>query len=146
MKRKIGVIKQQIKEQILTIQPITAPKPAHTPITAIGPTKHNPTSIRQYIILFYLFERERTSLLRISVNCNSACLLIIFKALAASIEDKYKEEEVTTTVVTEETVDEALDSGVTAAPIVDDIPSFGAGEEEKEGRGGASQKRTFFRG
>lgn len=58
--------------------------------------------------------------------------IVDFKALAAGIEDKYKKAGVTATVVTEETVDEALDSGVTAAPIVDDIPSFGAGEEEKD--------------
>ena len=57
--------------------------------------------------------------------------IVDFKDLAASIEDKYKKEGVTATVVTEETVNEALDSEVTAAPIVDDIPSFGAGEEEK---------------
>ena len=58
--------------------------------------------------------------------------IVDFKALAAGIEAKYKEEEVTTTVGTEETEDEALDSEVTAAPIVDDIPSFGAGEDEKD--------------
>ena len=57
--------------------------------------------------------------------------IVDFKALAASIEDKYKKEGVTATVVTEETVNEALDYEVTAAPIVDDIPSFVAGEEEK---------------
>lgn len=57
--------------------------------------------------------------------------IVDFKALSASIEDKYKKEGVIATVVTEEKVDEAIDSGVETAPIVDDIPSFGDGEEEK---------------
>ena len=58
--------------------------------------------------------------------------IVDFKALSASIEDKYNKEGVIATVVTEEKVDEAIDSGVETAPIVDDIPSFGDGEEEKD--------------
>ena len=52
IKRKIGASTLQIKEHIVTIYPMTAPKPAHTPITRIGPPTQRPIRIRQYIILF----------------------------------------------------------------------------------------------